>query len=304
MKQITKSEKILTKILRLISSLTDYLLFSFLFILFLIAIYFYIDNKLNFNKAAPYNFTEYKPDINKKGFDELKKINKDVKSWLNIYDTNIDYPVVQAEDNKKYISLDVFGNYALVGSLFLDYRNKEDFSDFSSVIYGHHMTKGLMFGDLEKYNEKEYFEKHLKGSLNILNKKRKVEVFAYINTVSQNQYLFTPQKINKEENIKLLEEIKKDAKWYIDPKLQEDEKILVLYTCSFKGHDKRDLLVLKITNEEKEIEDQKEIINKKIEFKFSIKLLFYILVIILLLLIIIYIIIVLLDKKDIKYLNP
>ena len=63
------------------------------------------------------------------GLAELRKWNPDVVAWLKIDDTQIDYPVVQGEDNLRYVNTDVFGEYSLSGSIFLDYRNTVDFSN-------------------------------------------------------------------------------------------------------------------------------------------------------------------------------
>ena len=84
-------------------------------------------------------------------FEELQKINPEVFGWLNIPDTHIDYPLVQAEGNSKYVNTDVKGNFSLSGSIFLDCRNHKDFSDCNHIIYGHHMQKDAMFGELERF---------------------------------------------------------------------------------------------------------------------------------------------------------
>ncbi|MGX7306277.1 class B sortase [Enterococcus durans] len=42
------------------------------------------------------------------------------------------------------------------GSIFMDYRNKKDFSDFNSIIYGHHMAESAMFGDLDKFKDQKF----------------------------------------------------------------------------------------------------------------------------------------------------
>ena len=66
---------------------------------------------------------------NTAGFSDLAALSPDVRAWLTLDDTHIDYPVVQGEDNVKYVNTDVYGNFSLSGSIFLDYRNAADFSD-------------------------------------------------------------------------------------------------------------------------------------------------------------------------------
>jgi len=91
-------------------------------------------------------------------FTELKQINGDVIGWLYAQGTNIDYPLLQGEDNDYYLERMYNGRENPSGSLFADFRNKGDFSDQNTVIYGHHMTNGTMFGSLEFYRDQDFYE--------------------------------------------------------------------------------------------------------------------------------------------------
>ena len=73
-------------------------------------------------------------------FAELLAVNPDVCAWLTVDNTRIDYPVLQGETNLDYINTDVYGNFALAGSIFLDSRNAPTFADGYSLLYGHHMA--------------------------------------------------------------------------------------------------------------------------------------------------------------------
>ena len=83
-------------------------------------------------------------------FEELLAINSDVKAWLTLDNTAIDYPVVQGENNFSYINTDVYGDFALAGSIFLDSDCDGSFHDPYSLLYGHHMENSKMFGDLQR----------------------------------------------------------------------------------------------------------------------------------------------------------
>ena len=76
--------------------------------------------------------------------------------WIVVDDTNIDYPVMQGYDNSQYLNLDPYGEYSLSGSIFLDSRNSSDFTDPYSIIYGHHMEYGKMFGAIDDYLDDQY----------------------------------------------------------------------------------------------------------------------------------------------------
>jgi sortase B len=93
-------------------------------------------------------------------FDALKAINADSIGWLYCPDTVIDYPVMAADDYTCYLYHLPDGTYNINGSLFLDYSSPPDFSGRLSVIYGHSMKTGKMFGTLTEYKNQSYFEQH------------------------------------------------------------------------------------------------------------------------------------------------
>lgn len=76
--------------------------------------------------------------------------NKDVIGYLYYPIANISYPIVQGSDNTTYLTTNVYGKYSINGSIFLDHINASDFSDSASILYGHHMRDGSMFGNLER----------------------------------------------------------------------------------------------------------------------------------------------------------
>lgn len=122
-----------------------------------------------------------KPDVEEDGgasFEELLAINSDVCAWVMLDNTNIDYPVLQGSTNLTYINQDVYGNFALAGSIFLDTRNKSDFSDAYSLLYGHHMENSGMFGDLDLYKEQAFFDDNITGMLILPDRAYNLEIFA------------------------------------------------------------------------------------------------------------------------------
>ncbi len=109
---------------------------------------------------ASHDLMKYKPQLDesgKLGFEDLIGLNPDVVAWITIYGTNIDYPVLQGHSDMEYINKDVFGNYAIPGSIFLSVINKKDFSEPYQLIYGHNMENGSMFGDIDKFKDKKFF---------------------------------------------------------------------------------------------------------------------------------------------------
>ena len=141
--------------------------FSFLFSLILVGALLYsgfrveqIFNGYRIEKDKKVEVSKEVRQGRKVDFDKLLEKNKDVKGWIYIKDTNVDYPIVQGEDNDYYLHRGLDGYYIYDGCLFIDADVDNPFDDFNTVIYGHHMLSGAMFADLKKYADKEFFDEH------------------------------------------------------------------------------------------------------------------------------------------------
>lgn len=93
-------------------------------------------------------------------FEALRAINQNAAAWLYCPDTVIDYPVMRANDYDYYLRHLPDGTRNDNGTLFIDYNNAAGFTDALTVIYGHHMKSGKMFGSLVNYKGQAYFEEH------------------------------------------------------------------------------------------------------------------------------------------------
>ena len=93
-------------------------------------------------------------------FDLLKEVNTDALAWLYSPGTVIDYPVMRADDYDYYLRHLPDGRANKNGSLFVDFNNAPDFGDSLTVIYGHNMKTGQMFGGLTKYKSQKYYDEH------------------------------------------------------------------------------------------------------------------------------------------------
>ena len=72
---------------------------------------------------------------------------------IQILGLGVDYPVVQGKDNDHYLHYTFDGKANKAGSIFLDYRNRKDFTDSKVILYGHNMKDGSMFSNLKKYQD-------------------------------------------------------------------------------------------------------------------------------------------------------
>lgn len=111
-------------------------------------------------------------------FAALRGVNPDIVAWIYIEGTEINYPVVQGEDNSYYLNHLFNGEWNGSGCIFLDSRNDANFADRHSIIYGHHMQNGMMFAPLDKYKQQEFFDEHPLGLLVTPDKNYKIEFFS------------------------------------------------------------------------------------------------------------------------------
>jgi len=89
----------------------------------------------------------------------LKKKNEDCVAWLQVPCIDISYPVMQTEDNDFYLHRDINKEDLFAGSLFVDYHNNKNFKDFNTIIYGHNMRDGSMFGKVKDMSSQETIDK-------------------------------------------------------------------------------------------------------------------------------------------------
>ena len=90
----------------------------------------------------------------------LYNSNQKLIGWIKIDDTNIDYPVMQCEDNEFYLSHNFDSEEDKAGALFLDYNNNVLADNDNYIIYGHHLSNGKMFASLENYESESYYNSH------------------------------------------------------------------------------------------------------------------------------------------------
>lgn len=174
-----------------------------------------------------------KPDI-PVDFEKLQKENPDIYAWITIPDTEIDYPVLQSEsDDTYYLNHTVEKKKGLPGSIYSESQNRKDFSDPNTVLYGHNMKNGSMFGHLKKfaedqnvYNKSKYFW------ILTPDKNYRYEIIsAYTTGVDSDTY--TLFKGPGEEFQRYLETIKGYSEISTDPgELTIKDKIVTLSTCT------------------------------------------------------------------------
>lgn len=119
-------------------------------------------NQSLLNDTPKINYTEDE-NVAPEVLDEYKKLyntNKKLIGWLKIDDTNIDYPVMQTNNNEYYLDHNMNQEKDRNGALFLDKDCDVINRSTNLIIYGHHMKSGRMFGNLDDYESEKYYKKH------------------------------------------------------------------------------------------------------------------------------------------------
>lgn len=111
-------------------------------------------------EPLPEDMDEYAKMLSELELAPLREVNDEVVGWIAIPDTEVFYPILQAEDNSFYLNYTWKKERSSVGAIFLDDRNPSDFSGFHSILYGHQMRNGSMFGGLHKYADENYLREH------------------------------------------------------------------------------------------------------------------------------------------------
>lgn len=176
-------------------------------------------------------------------FSKLTAVNDDSVGWIFIPETQINYPVMQGEDNEFYLHRNTSGDYLYSGSVFLDYRCEKDFSDSFSLIYGHNMDNGTMFADVKKFTSPEYFSSHKIGWLTAEEDVFCVRFFAVCDVSDRSAVYDSEADFNE-----VMNEIWRNSLYYDDVSISPDSRILLLSTCA-KAEDRRIILAGKITEE-------------------------------------------------------
>ena len=194
-----------------------------------------IFTKLSEYKKADNIYTEIR-ETKENSNKNLSSINDDYMFWINVKGTNIDYPVVQGEDNDFYLNHGFNKEYLSSGSIFLDYRNNFN-DDFNSVIYGHHMRNRTMFGELMKFKEEEFFKNNKDITITSKDGTYDYEIFAvgvFDAEFSYNDVSFS----DENEFSNFLNKIMSNSTYKRDI-VDSSDKIITLSTCSYEYEDAR-----------------------------------------------------------------
>ncbi len=146
------------------------------------------DKKLNADLQKDIESAKVMPEVNEvqlseaeqqvvNKVNELQNENQDVKGWIQINDTKINYPLLQAsEDNEYYLKRNYKKENSSYGSIFLDMSSDLNNNNSNLIIYGHNMKDGEMFQNLMYYTDKDFYDNHKVINIYTNNEARKYEI--------------------------------------------------------------------------------------------------------------------------------
>ena len=213
------------------------IIFSFVFVFSLIKIIFWYNDNQNSNRVMKTIREDIKvvkdTNLYKIDFDNLRKINKDVVAFIKVNGTNIEYPIVKANDNEYYLNHSFDNSLNSAGWIFANYINEFDETDKNITLFGHARRDGSMFGTLYKTLSNNWRED--KNNLKILLITERdtfyYQVFSTYKVLSEDYYIKNSFNDDNEYQ-EFLNKIKSRSNYNYDVDLDVNDSILTLSTCA------------------------------------------------------------------------
>ena len=190
-------------------------------------------------------------------FDALHEVSRDVVAWICAPDTEINYVIAQTDNNRYYLENQLNGGYSMGGTLFVNCDNHSDLSDWNTVIYGHCMKNGSMFGSIRNYDSPEYYEKHPVMYLYTPGHRFRLELIAAYTTWLTDISYDIPKTVKGRD--KIVANAKKQSMFQSDVTVGKGDKLVTLSTCMDDLQDKTYVVVGKLVEDKKSKVTVKEV---------------------------------------------
>ena len=184
--------------------------------------------------------------VNSANEEELKSINSDYKMWIQIENTNINYPVVQSSDNDYYLKHNFRKESNISGTVFIESANDID-NDKNIILYGHNMRNGTMFNNITNYKEESFFNEDNKINIIMNNTLYEYEVFSvYVKNVSEVNLAIGFA--SEDEFINYAYNEADESLYKKDVDFSAEDNLITLVTCSYEFTDARTIVVARRCN--------------------------------------------------------
>lgn len=170
------------------------------------------------------------PDVSV-NFNGLQEVNSDIVAWIHIPNSTISYPILQGADNQQYLDTTYNGGYSVIGSIFMDYRINSDFTALNTIIYGHNVSSGTMFGALKAYKDATYVAEHPYFFLLTAEGYLRYEV-CYVVVTTATSYVYDFQFTEDNSFAQHVQALAQDSLYATPVAVTEEDTIVTLSTCT------------------------------------------------------------------------
>lgn len=181
---------------------------------------------------------------------KLQKENDDIVGWLEIEDTNINYPVLQGNDNEFYLNHNYKKEKSEKGSIFLDAKYNWDIPSNNLLIYGHNIINGLMFQDLLKYESQDFYKKHPNIRFTTEKEDKEYEIISvfksrvyYKSEKNVFRYYDFINAKKEEDYMEFVKNAKKASIYDTEVTAKYGDELITLVTCSYHTEDGRFVVI-------------------------------------------------------------
>lgn len=170
---------------------------------------------------------------------QLTEDYTDAVGWISVPGTNVEYPFAQHKtDNYYYLHKGLNKQYLYAGTIYIDVSSNRDLTSFNTIFYGHNMRNSTMFGDLDKFQTKTFFEENDAVIIYLPHETIRAKIVACVVSTTDNvPYLYT-----SEETENFVKRLKKDSLYFRDSQM-ENPSYITLSTCGYSFENARIIIV-------------------------------------------------------------
>lgn len=183
-------------------------------------------------------------------FDTLKQMNGDVYAWITIPETKVDYPILQSTTDDKYLNTNIDGSSGYPGCIYSNVCNSKEFDDYITVLYGHNMKSGEMFGSLHNFDDADFFQAFDKYTVETEKNRFIYSIYAVVNYNDKliPAYFDVKSSTGRDDFIESLEACRENSITHFNDEIEisGEDKVLVLSVCISGQENRRYLVVSKL----------------------------------------------------------
>ena len=178
--------------------------------------------------------------------EKLQEQNSDIVGWIEVEGTNINYPVLQGEDNSYYMNHNYKKEENTYGSIFLDKDYDWSIPSSNLLLYGHNLQNGELFHDILNYKDKSYYEEHPVIRFTTEKEDSEFEIISafysrvyYKSETNVFRYYYFINADNEEEYNEFIENAKESSIYDTGKTAEYGDQLITLSTCSYHTEDGR-----------------------------------------------------------------